>query len=179
VRRSRAIPIPIPVPAAVGLAVAVVAVGLVRLRRGVLRVKVVGWSMQPALGPGDEVLARRVPVESLAVGDIVVLAEPRSTSNPRPAGAGGEQPLTRAFRDHPARPGAASGQLIIKRIAGVAGEIVPVIDLEPVPDGTVALLGDNLTASVDSRHFGAVPADRILGRVVRHLSAPDAPENTR
>ena len=70
---------------------------------------------------------------------------------------------------------AASGPLIIKRIAAVAGKGNPGAGRpggqgEHLPPGTVLLLGDNPEFSVDSRHYGSVPADRILGRVVRHLN---------
>ncbi|WP_406288715.1 S26 family signal peptidase [Embleya sp. NBC_00896] len=44
-------------------------------------------------------------------------------------------------------------------------------DRAAVPAGTLLLLGDNAAWSLDSRHFGCVPADRVLGRVVRYLRA--------
>ncbi|WP_340385595.1 S26 family signal peptidase [Streptomyces sp. SS7] len=112
-----------------------------RLRRHVSRVKVIGWSMEPTLAPGSEVIARRVPPHSLSIGDIVVVSAPDSE------------------------------QLIIKRIAAVGGTAVPAaLGAEgTVPDGMVVLLGDNPDKSHDSRHFGCVPADRVVGRVVRQL----------
>lgn len=51
---------------------------------------------------------------------------------------------------HPGQP----ETLIVKRIAHM------------LPDGDYVLLGDNPAASTDSRNFGPVPADKILGRVV-------------
>ncbi|WP_425280614.1 S26 family signal peptidase [Microbispora hainanensis] len=36
--------------------------------------------------------------------------------------------------------------------------------------GHVFVLGDNLEASVDSRHFGFVPVERVVGRVIRRLA---------
>ncbi|MFF9677583.1 S26 family signal peptidase [Streptomyces eurythermus] len=112
-----------------------------RLRYGVVRVKVVGWSMEPTLAPGSEVIARRVPPHSLSNGDIVVLLAPDS------------------------------GQLIIKRIAAIGGTPNPAAEgaAGDVPDGMVVLLGDNLDKSHDSRHFGCVPANQIMGRVIRQL----------
>ncbi|WP_436946610.1 S26 family signal peptidase [Streptomyces sp. SudanB52_2052] len=103
--------------------------------------KVVGWSMEPTLAPGSEVIARRVPPHSLAIGDIVVVPAPDS------------------------------GQLIIKRIAAIGGTPSPAAlgAAGTVPDGMVVLLGDNPGMSHDSRHFGSVPADRVVGRVVRQL----------
>ncbi len=51
---------------------------------------------------------------------------------------------------HPPQP----ETLILKRVAHV------------LPDGEYVLLGDNPAASTDSRHFGPVTPDKILGRVV-------------
>jgi signal peptidase I len=39
-----------------------------------------------------------------------------------------------------------------------------------VPAGTLVVLGDNPHASMDSRFFGPVPADRLLGVVLRPMS---------
>ena len=44
--------------------------------------------------------------------------------------------------------------LTVKRVAACA-------------DGMVVLLGDNRAESIDSRHYGPVPSDLILGRVRR------------
>ena len=38
-----------------------------------------------------------------------------------------------------------------------------------VPPGEVYLLGDNRFDSIDSRNFGTVPADAVVGRVVGRL----------
>ncbi|KAL4162323.1 hypothetical protein PRNP1_002870 [Phytophthora ramorum] len=64
------------------------------------------------------------------------------------------------------------GETITKRILALEGDVVelqPRFDEErkgkiTVPKGHVWVEGDNPTCSVDSRHFGAVPAALLLGR---------------
>jgi signal peptidase I len=41
-----------------------------------------------------------------------------------------------------------------------------------VPAGQVFVLGDNRSDSIDSRTFGPVPADDIVGRVVARIWPP-------
>jgi len=55
--------------------------------------------------------------------------------------------------------------LIVKRVAAAGGEI-PEGYTRPVPPGSCFLVGDNTENSYDSRSFGPLPADRIVGRVV-------------
>ena len=64
---------------------------------------------------------------------------------------------------------------IVKRVAYLAGEEVPADErqfdwpLGPnmiVPEGTVYVLGDNRRESEDSRVFGPVKLDRIVGKAV-------------
>ena len=84
------------------------------------------------------------------------------------------------------------GQLTVKRVVGVAGDVVelrdavlyvngaradePQVDLVAddatwfgpvtVPAGTVFLTGDNRADSIDSRAYGAVPVDEVVGRAL-------------
>jgi signal peptidase I len=84
------------------------------------------------------------------------------------------------------------GQLTVKRVVGVAGDVVelrdavlyvngaradePQVDLVAddatwfgpvtVPAGTVFLMGDNRADSIDSRAYGAVPVDEVVGRAL-------------
>jgi len=84
------------------------------------------------------------------------------------------------------------GELTVKRVVGVAGDVVelrdavlyvngvrteePQVDLVAddgtwfgpvtVPAGAVFLMGDNRSASIDSRAYGAVPVADAIGRVL-------------
>ena len=88
-----------------------------------------------------------------------------------------------------------SGELMIKRVAAVAGDQVGIEDGElvvnrhrtaqpyvdhstvdgtyfgpvHVPRGAVWVLGDARFGSVDSRTYGSVPVDAIVGRVLVQL----------
>ncbi len=133
-----------PVAALCAAAVVVAAV-----RRRWLVVTVVGTSMTPALAPGDVVLARRCDPAALAVGDVVVLAPPDGT---------GEPPGRRPRPGHP---------WLVKRIAAGPGDRLPYDRTAAVPPRAVAVLGDN--GGHDSRTFGPLAHDRVLGIVVRRL----------
>jgi len=54
-----------------------------------------------------------------------------------------------------ARPPFDGPTLLVKRVTAVDS-----------PPGTVVLHGDNAARSRDSRHWGPLPADRVLGIVV-------------
>ena len=117
-------------------------------------VTVTGNSMTPTYSDGDRVLVRRSPLERLTVGAVVVTSWPT---------------LHESYRGGPDRP------WLIKRVAALPGDPVP----EPVsaatdgqthvPPGHLVLLGDNTDGSLDSRTFGCVSGDLVLGAVVRRL----------
>lgn len=91
-----------------------------------------------------------------------------------------------------------TGQLLIKRVAGVAGDIVGIEDgvlvvnrkpvHEPyvnaaemdsvyfgpvvVPPGRVFVLGDDRANSIDSRRFGPVAVSAVTGRVLGRIWPP-------
>ncbi|MER5646481.1 S26 family signal peptidase [Streptosporangium sp. NPDC002524] len=143
---------------AVSLLAAVAAAVLLRGHLVVLSVS--GPSMAPALRPGDRVLVRRTPGERLRTGDIVVVEE-----------AG------------PCRPGDPTGssRWVVKRVAAVPGDPEPAYlpswartPARVVPPRHIVLLGDNAEASRDSRHFGAVRTDRVLGVVLLRLGGRSA-----
>lgn len=143
------------------LAVAVSGLAVVAwLRRRFVLVVVSGTSMRPSFRPGDRVLVLRVPPHGVRVGEVVVVEAPRP----------------RAHQPGPER------KWHIKRVAAVGGDPVPaqVADApalrgaDRVPSGHLVVLGDNPGSSLDSRQRGFVPADRVLGVVLRRLP----PENS-
>ena len=97
------------------------------------------------------------------------------------------------FRHRPPR----AGELVLFRgpepdcatIVKRAGATPPFPDDRPRPrfwpeggrmqESGVWLRGDNLEQSVDSRHYGAVPRDRLLGRVVLRYWPPSRAGSVR
>jgi len=128
---------------------------LLAQRRRLVAVDVVGESMVPALAPGTRVLVRRRSLAGIRVGDVVVV----------------EQPAGRDHRWAPTAGRIADRRWMIKRVAALPGDPVPAEVADAVgaaagarvPAGCLVLLGDNPSASSDSREFGFVPADRLLG----------------
>jgi signal peptidase I len=139
------------------------AIAVLVVRRRLTMVSVCGPSMRPNLGPGDRVLARRATVRRLRVGQVVVFEHP----------AAGRTWTNRAPSWPPGRR-----EWLIKRVAAVPGDTAPswVPDAVGVriPDGWFAVLGDNAANSLDSRTFGLVPADCLLGVMIRPVHVAGA-----
>jgi signal peptidase I len=113
-----------------------------------------GDSMLPTYRAGDRLLVRRRwagrPVRR---GDIVVC-----------------------------RPFVSSGKiadplLVVKRVAALGGDRDP-NGSQIVPDRHVYVTGDG-PGSVDSRRFGPIPRERVLGRVLAVLLPADGPPGKR
>jgi signal peptidase I len=131
------------------------------LRRRWVVVDVHGQSMQPTFDHGDRVLVRRA--NAAPRGAVVVLRGPRPE-----------------LRDGPAR---RDGWLI-QRVVALPGDPMPadvawaagLLEGDPVPAGHIVVRGDNARASFDSRRWGPVRTDGLLGVVVRrmHLGEPAA-----
>jgi signal peptidase I len=124
-------------------------------RAHLVTVIVTGSSMAPTLSTYDRVVVRRARGHRLAAGQLVVFAAPV-----REAGAWVWRPA-----DDPVAP-----TWVIKRIAAVADDPVPpavasAVPAAVVPAGTIVVLGENLDTSVDSRLFGQVPIECVLGSV--------------
>jgi signal peptidase I len=116
--------------------------------------RVRGTSMEPALSPGRRVVVRRARLADVRPGAVVELAADRIV------------------------PGGAriiGGRRLIKRAVALPGDPVPAgsVRVGPrglpavVPAGQLVVLGDNHAQSLDSRHFGFVPAAAVRGIVVR------------
>lgn len=129
-------------------------------------------SMVPTLQPGDRVLVNKLAY---------LMAEPRSGDL--------------VFFENPD----VEGELVIKRVVGLPGDEISVRDgvvfvngerrdesyvdyrltdgsfygPETVPKGHVFVMGDNRYNSLDSRYFGPIPEDELLGEVSRRLWPPD------
>ncbi|WP_433171330.1 S26 family signal peptidase [Actinoallomurus sp. CA-150999] len=142
-----------------GLAVATVTAVLVTVRTRLAVVRIWGVSMTPTLQPGDRVLLIRRNGSRVRTGQIVVF-----------------QGIIRDTWSRDGLPSPARELWTVKRVAAVAGEPVPAAMAESsgavVPPGQLVVLGDGLL-SRDSRDWGYLPADRVLGIVVRKLKPGD------
>ena len=152
-------------------AAAVLGVGLVRRRLAV--VEVAGPSMEPFLSSGDRVLVRRARLSELRPGLVVVVEMPRLEA--------GDPELP------PGRP-PGHREWLIKRVAALAGDPLPAGVPSPGPDpghrglvppGMFVVLGDNAMWSQDSRIIGCIPAERLLGVMIRPLNGGPVPAARR
>ncbi len=155
--------------AAVGLVL--LGAGLVWVRRTWLRVTVVGPSMLPTYRPDDQVLTRRVAAGRIRAGDVVVFEGPAADEEHAAALLG------RFVRDYAVverrtlgtAPAERGRRRMIKRVAAVPGDRLP-FDVPGysagsiVPAGRLAVAGDNAAASVDSRQYGFITFDQVVGR---------------
>ncbi len=128
-------------------------------RRHFVVVQVNGPSMLPTLRSGDRVLVRRVPAARLTAGAIVVIRAWH-----RGGRGSGAPPAYRGW--------------VIKRVVALPGDLVPepvqaaTAGISVVPGGMLVLMADNPNGT-DSRHWGFVAADGLLGVVVARLLADD------
>lgn len=127
-------------------------------------VRIDSSSMSPTLHAGDVVLVSRHAPDpgSLRRGDLVVFAMP---------GDG-----TRAIKRVVGLPG--ESVVVLDGVLHVDGLAVPEAYVDPrwvdgsytrtfeVPDDAVLVMGDNRANSIDSRDYGPVPADDLLGEVL-------------
>jgi signal peptidase I len=143
-------------------------------------------SMNPTLVEGDRVMVNKLAYRfgDPARGDVIVFDNPLQPDD-------GEESVLAALVRHVAESLGISSPdtALIKRVVAVGGETIEIsggvvlIDGEPieepylpataemrdfgpfeVPSGHVFVMGDNRGASQDSRRFGAIPEDEIIGR---------------
>lgn len=153
-------------------------------------------SMEPQLTAGDRVVVSRVAYDLHHPnrGDVVVFDDPDA----EPAGDDSFVVL-RYGRDALEAVGVVRPEdtELIKRVIGLPGDVLEGRDgriyvddlplVEPyldsrvatsdfgpvtVPEGHVFVMGDNRPNSQDSRSFGAVPVDSIVGRAIARVWPP-------
>jgi signal peptidase I len=153
------------VPAGVAAAGVALAAGVRVLRRRYVIITVRGASMEPTLRDGDRVVVRRRPLSHVRSGDVVVFASAPDPDLP------GLPPEVAATVEQ------GSAEWLIKRSVAIPGDAVPRAtvpaladaDHDVVPADVFAVVGDNATYSYDSRVYGYVTADRLLGVALRNL----------
>lgn len=151
-------------------------------------------SMFPTLGANERVLVSKVAYtfDKPGVGDVVVFKDP--AADPR------EESFVQTVRRNILEAlGMSSGgiQDLIKRVVAVAGDRVEIRDnrvvvngtpidesyLNPgfamtdrpevvIPEGTIWVMGDNRNNSFDSRRFGPVSLEEVVGRAFLRLWPP-------
>ncbi len=122
--------------------------GIVLLRRRLIVVTVHGVSMEPTYVAGDRLLVRRSRLARVRTGQVVVVQ-------------GG-----------PGAPGDPTAGRLVKRAVAVPGDPVPSqipVPGDVVPAGNLLVLGDNPARSNDSRRLGYIPADALIGVVLRPI----------
>ncbi|MEU0569598.1 S26 family signal peptidase [Nonomuraea sp. NPDC005983] len=164
------------------------------IRRNYLVATVEGPSMEPTFHSGDRLLVRRA--KRVRTGQIVVvrIPDPPMLYEPppglEPGTEAGTEPGTKAElpeRDH------LGWRLLVKRVAAAPGDPVPTERFPAlrdvletvVPPRALVVLGDNPDTSWDSRAFGFVRSDQLVGVMVRRLPpsasvrrSPDHPART-
>jgi signal peptidase I len=145
----------------VGTAALVVAAVLGVREFVVTPVAVHGVSMEPTVHDGTALVARWPDPEHLHRGELVVFRDPEGTlALKRVVGVAGDsvairdavlevddRPVTEPYVDHSRIDGTYFGPITVRT-------------------GTIFVMGDNRAPSIDSREYGAVSYDRVLGRVL-------------
>lgn len=129
-------------------AVGAVLAWLLVLRSRLLVVTVHGVSMEPTYHSGDRLLVRRAKLDRVRAGQVVVVRVDTTTPDDPTQGR------------------------MVKRAVAVPGDPVPPQIPVPgprVPVDSLLVLGDNSARSNDSRRLGYLPADALIGVVLRQM----------
>lgn len=192
-----------PVVEIITIVVAALAIAFVVQLLLVKTYRIPSGSMEPTLEIGQRVLVNRIGMRfgDPSVGDIVVF-HPAAGADRQPpvCGAASEGLGSRRACSTPTPE--RSDQTFIKRVVGVGGDEVAIRDghvirngrrepdayIKPcaaggmgctfggtitVPDGSFFLMGDNRGASDDSRFWGPVPKDWVIGTAIATYWPPD------
>jgi signal peptidase I len=121
-----------------------------------VRVVVADESMRPALAPGDRLLVERVRngMPRAGVGAVVVVPDPDGS---------GRWLVKRVAAAGPAHVYVVRRGVVVRPTAAVSERPVDAIDETSVPVGSVYVLSDGGAGGRDSRAFGPVRADRLVG----------------
>lgn len=154
--------------------------------------KIPSGSMEPTLDIGQRVLVNRIGMRfgDPKVGDIVVF-HPPAGADIQPATCGAQGEGNGSARPCSVPTPEESDQTFIKRVVGTGGDTIAIRDGHvirngrlqretfvnecgggfgcnfpgtiTVPDGSFYMMGDNRGASDDSRYWGPVPKDWLIG----------------
>jgi signal peptidase I len=160
-------------------------------------------SMEPTLEIGQRVLVNRIGMRfgDPSVGDIVVFHPPAGADNASQPICGSPTEGLGSARACSTPTPERSDQTFIKRVVGVGGDVIAIRDghvvrngrrqdedfTKPcgegvgctfegtitVPEGSFFLMGDNRGASDDSRFWGPVPKDWVIGTTIATYWPPD------
>jgi signal peptidase I len=127
-------------------------------------------SMEPTLAPGDRILVNKLS-NSPSRGNLIVFARPDGDLVKRVVALEGEtivfdEGLVRIGDQWLIEPYLSAGTGTYARAA--IPNCAPAEDVDgltacTVPEGSVFVMGDNRGVSFDSRNFGPVPRDDIVG----------------
>ena len=130
-------------------------------------VLVLGSSMRPSLDNGQLVwLDRLCHGTDVRAGDVVLFKHKGETLVKRVAGAPGDLIEIAQFDNGLCRvPKDDRDRRTCRQLARNHPDMIQIAPYQ-VPSGCLFVLGDNETASIDSRDFGPIPASEVIGRVV-------------
>jgi signal peptidase I len=138
-----------------------------------------GASMEPSFRSRQVIMIDRHYYRGHPIhrGDVVILREGDMVLIKRVYALGGDEFWTLLNSDD----GQLYREIIEPRMLPRIRRLMPMLPSYKlthfhVPEGTIYVVGDNSSASIDSRHFGPVPLSAIMGRV---RNAPPGGESSR